>query len=291
MDAPSQMPRLNVLGIGVSAVNMDSAVEAIGGWIDAGERHYVCVTSVHGVMESWRSSELREIHNRAGMVTPDGMPLAWLLRLAGHRGSDRVCGPELMPRLLRESQARGHRHFLYGSTETTLARLREAIGALAPHAQIVGVLSPPFRRLTEEEDAEEVAYVNSCRPDVVWVGLSTPKQERWMATHRARLSAPVLIGVGAAFDIHAGLQKRAPHFMRRSGLEWTWRLISEPRRLWRRYLANNPYFVMLICLQWAGLLRGQLDVAALPSARLGPLPPGSAAGVPPGRFGPIAMRH
>ena len=249
-----------VLGIGISAVNMETAVQAIGEWVDKRERHYVCVTGVHGVMESQHSPELQQIHNEAGMVTPDGMPLAWLLRLSGRVGTDRVCGPELMPRLFVESQARGDRHYLYGATAETLERLRRRLALVAPEAQVVGTHAPPFRPLTPEEDAQVVADINACRPDIVWVGLSTPKQERWMASHRARLEAPVLIGVGAAFDIHAGVIDRAPPFLRRTGFEWTYRLFKEPRRLWRRYLANNPRFVALVILQKAGL-----RVPALPS--------------------------
>ena len=251
--------RQNVLGVGVSAVNMDSAVRLIQRWIDCGERRYVCVTGVHGVMESQRSVELRRIHNNAGMVTPDGMPLAWLLQAAGYKDSDRVCGPELMPRILVDSQARGDRHFLYGATEETLQRLQLRLLEFAPQACIVGALSPPFRPLTEAEDAAEVDYINACAPDIIWIGLSTPKQELWMASHRARLTAAALIGVGAAFDVHADVRKRAPQFLRRTGFEWTWRLLTEPRRLWRRYLVNNPRFVTLVALQMAGLVRVPLE--------------------------------
>ena len=249
------LPRINVLGVGVSAVNMEQALATIGGWVDRGERHYVCVTGVHGVMESYRAPELRQIHNQAGMVTPDGMPLAWLLRLSGHRSSDRVCGPEMMPRQFVASQARGDRHYLYGGSPTALRLLRERLLQMAPAANIVGTCSPPYRPLTPEEDAEIVADINRSGADIVWVGLSTPKQERWMAAHRDRLDAAVLIGVGAAFDIHAGVVRRAPAFLRRTGFEWTYRLILEPRRLWRRYLSSNPAFVALVAMQKMGLYR------------------------------------
>lgn len=247
--------RENILGVGVSVVNMDGAVEAIHGWIDRNERRYVCVTGVHGIMESQRSAELRRIHNEAGMVTPDGMPLAWLLRLAGHLDVDRVCGPELMPRLLIQSQARQDGHFLYGTTPQVLQLLEARLRQIAPAARIVGTYAPPFRPLTRDEEDAVVEEINLCAPDVVWVGLSTPKQELWMATYRPRIHAAVLIGVGAAFDIHAGVRRRAPRFLQRSGFEWTWRLMSQPRRLWRRYLTNNPQFLLLIALQLMGLLR------------------------------------
>ena len=253
------LARTNVLGVGVSAVNMNKAQRTIFDWIDRGERHYICVTGVHGVMESQGSPDLRRIHNEAGMVTPDGMPLAWLLKRAGFRDSDRVCGPELMPKTFISSQPRGDRHFLYGSSPQTLERLRERMLELAPNARIVGAYSPPFRALTPEEDAEIVTTINASGADIVWVGLSTPKQEHWMASHRDRLSAAVLIGVGAAFDIHAGLVKRAPAFLRRTGFEWTYRLFLEPRRLWRRYLSSNPRFVALVALQMAGLYRPSMQ--------------------------------
>lgn len=247
--------RENILGVGVSVLNLDGAVRQIQQWIDKRDRQYVCVTSVHGVMESQRSVPLCRVHNEAGMVTPDGMPLAWILRLAGHAGASRVCGPDLMPAVFRASQERGSRHYLYGATEQTLERLRAGLLACAPEAQIVGWHAPPFRPLTDAEDAEVVDAINRCRPDIVWVGLSTPKQEFWMAAHRERLSAPVLIGVGAAFDVHAGLSRRAPRAMQRSGLEWLYRLAKEPRRLWWRYTWNNPRFVALLALQAAGLYR------------------------------------
>ncbi len=249
--------RENVLGIGISVVNMERAVRAIHDWIDRGERRYVCVTSVHGVMESQSCGELRRIHNAAGMVTPDGMPLAWMLKLAGHTASDRVCGPELMPAVFSASQARGDRHFLYGATESTLERLRAGLLAQAPRARIVGWHAPPFRPLTDAEDAAIVEQINACAPDVVWVGLSTPKQEYWMAKHRDLLNAPVLIGVGAAFDINAGRSRRAPKVLQRSGFEWLYRVAKEPRRLWWRYMWNNPRFVALVALQKAGLYHRQ----------------------------------
>ncbi len=252
------LARTNVLGVGVSAVNMDTASRTIFDWIDRGERHYVCVSGVHGVMESLRSPDLRRIHNAAGMVTPDGMPLAWLLKRAGFRDSDRVCGPELMPKLFVEGQERGDRHYLYGGSPRALELLRQKLHALAPDAHIVGAHSPPYRPLTPQEDVDIVEAINATRANVVWVGLSTPKQERWMAEHRDRLTAQVLIGVGAAFDIHAGLVKRAPAFLRRTGLEWTYRLILEPRRLWRRYFSSNPRFVALILMQKMGLYRPSL---------------------------------
>lgn len=253
-----RLERTNVLGVGVSAVNMEAALRIVREWIDRRERGYVCVSGVHGIMESHRSVSLRAIHNRASMVLPDGMPLVWMLKLAGFRSADRVCGPEFMPRAIVESVPRGDRHYFYGGSELALAALQARLQAMAPGVSIVGAHSPPFRALTDAEDAAIVTRINAARPDVVWVGLSTPKQERWMAAHRDRLEAPVLVGVGAAFDMQAGLVKRAPRFLRRTGFEWTYRLVKEPRRLWKRYLSSNPLFVLLVILQKLGLYRPSL---------------------------------
>ena len=255
--------RINVLGVGVSAINMASALGHMERWILARQRQYVCITGVHGVMESQRDAELRRIHNAAGLVTPDGMPMVWLLWAGGYRTAERVYGPDLMLAVLELSVARGYRHFFYGASETTLARLEANLRHRFPGLRIVGSHSPPFRPLTPGEDAAVVEMINAARPDVVWVGLSTPKQERWMAEHRDRLEAPVLVGVGAALDFHAGVLRQAPRFMQRGGIEWLFRLAMEPRRLWRRYLRNNPAFLVCISGQKLGLKRYRLEFLAL----------------------------
>lgn len=236
---------------------MAHAVETIEEWIQAGKRRYVCVTGVHGVMESQRDEELRRIHAEAGLVTPDGVPLLWLGRLRGFADMDRVYGPDLMLRLCDRSPSRGYRHYLYGGGEGVPERLAARLSKRFPGLDIVGSYSPPFRPLTPEEDDEVVRRLNAARPDIVWVGLGTPKQERWMEAHRSRLRAPVLIGVGAAFDFHSGLKSQAPRWMQRGGLEWLFRLASEPRRLWRRYLVNNAWFIALVLAQACGLKRFQ----------------------------------
>jgi N-acetylglucosaminyldiphosphoundecaprenol N-acetyl-beta-D-mannosaminyltransferase len=247
---------VDVLGVRVSAVNMAQALDRIETWIRSRDRHYVCVTGVHGVMESTRDAALRRIHNEAGMVTPDGMPLVWLARHAGHPHVERVYGPDLMLECCRESRARGFRHYFYGGGEGVADRLAARLEARFPGLRVVGTCTPPFRNLTTNEDAETVARINAAGPDIIWVGLSTPKQERWMHAHVGRLHAPVLIGVGAAFDFHAGLKRQAPRWMQRSGLEWSFRLLSEPRRLWRRYLRNNPAFVWAVLRQETSTARG-----------------------------------
>jgi len=253
-----QPARVNILGVGVSAINMAMALEIIEGWIARGERRYVCVTGVHGVMESQRDENLRHIHNRAGLVTPDGMPLVWLSRLYGFRHVERVYGPDLMLALCERSVAQGYRHFFYGGAEGVPEQLAANMQQRFPGLQVVGTYSPPFRPLTPEEDENIVQMINEANPDILWVGLSTPKQERWMAAHVGRLVAPVLIGVGAAFDFHTGRKPQAPPWMQRNGLEWLFRLLTEPRRLWRRYLINNPLFITLVVLQALGIQRRDL---------------------------------
>jgi N-acetylglucosaminyldiphosphoundecaprenol N-acetyl-beta-D-mannosaminyltransferase len=250
--------RANVLGVGVSPVSRAQATAVIDGWIGAGERQYVCVSGVHGVMESQRDPTLRAIHNGAGMVVPDGMPLVWLSWLRGFRHVERVYGPDLLLSCCGRSLETKYRHFFYGGADGVPERLVERLQARFPGLQVVGAWSPPFRPLTPDEDTEAVRRINEARPDIVWVGLSTPKQERWMAEHRGRISAPVLIGIGAAFDFHAGLKRQAPRWMQRSGLEWLFRLGTEPRRLWRRYLRNNPLFVWHIALQALGVKRYEI---------------------------------
>lgn len=238
--------RVDVLGVGISAVDMTTAVDVIGGWIERGEQHYVCVTGVHGVMESQRDADLRRIHNASGLTTPDGMPMVWAGRRAGATWMRRVYGPDLMLALAEQAAARGWRSFFYGGREGVPERLVENLRRRYPGFEAVGWYSPPFRPLSGAEDAAIVERINALRPDLVWVGLSTPKQERWMDAHVGRLEAPVFLGVGAAFDIHAGTLPQAPHWMQTNGLEWMYRLIREPRRLWRRYLSIVPRFMVQI---------------------------------------------
>ena len=241
--------RVNILGVRVSAINMSQALSIIDGWIAHRQQHYVCVSGVHGIMESQQDEGLRRIHNEAGLVTPDGMPLVWLGRLHGHGHAERVYGPDLMLALSKHSLSMGYKHFFYGGAEGVPQLLANNLQRLFPDLRVVGGYSPPFRSLSSVEDEQIVSAINEADPDIVWVGLSTPKQERWMAEHAGRLTAPVLIGVGAAFDFHSGLKKQAPRWMQRSGLEWFFRLVTEPRRLWRRYLVNNPLFVLLVLQQ------------------------------------------
>lgn len=261
-----KIERVNILGVGVSAVNMAQALEIIASWIAVRQQRYVCVSNVHSIMSCQRDPELRAIHNRAGMVTPDGMPLVWLSRQAGYRHVERVYGPDLLLALCEYGLARGYRHFFYGGAAGVAERLTERLQARFPSLQVAGTLTPPFRPLSAAEDAEITARLAQSGAHIIWVGLGMPKQERWMAAHTARLPQ-VLIGVGAAFDFHSGLKRQAPLWMQRRGLEWLFRLMSEPRRLWRRYLTTIPPFMILVAAQQLGLRRYTLPAEMLTEDR------------------------
>jgi len=238
--------RVDVLGIGISAITMETAVAEITRWVDDAEQHYVCVTGVHGVMEAQGDPALLDIHNASGLTTPDGMPMVWAAHRAGARHVERVYGPDLMLALCARAVDRGWSSFFYGGGSGVAEMLAAQLQSRFPGLRVAGCHSPPFRELTTEERAAEAAMINESGATLVWVGLSTPKQERWMAANRGVVNAPALLGVGAAFDIHAGLLPQAPGWMQRSGLEWLYRLTREPKRLWRRYLYNNPRFVAQI---------------------------------------------
>ena len=255
MTISGPIARLEILGVQVSSANIPIAIAEIDRWIRQEYRSYVTLTGVHGVMESVRNEAVRRAHNAAGLVLPDGMPLVWLLWHDGFRSADRVCGPDLMPALFNHSQQTGYRHFLYGATPGTLALLEADLERKFPAAKIVGAHSPPFRPAGADEDEAVIEMINASAADIIWVGLSTPKQELWMARHRQRLSAPVLIGAGAAFDFHAGLVRRAPRWLQRAGLEWAFRTATEPRRLAKRYLRNNPAFLALLAAERLRLAR------------------------------------
>ena len=250
---------MNVLGVGVSAVDMPRALAAIAQWVGEGGAHYVCVTGVHGVMESQRDRKLRGIHNSADMVTPDGMPMVWLGRLRGHSTMHRVYGPDLLLACCAIAGEPRLRHYFLGSTAAVLEQLVDRLCDRFPTLYVAGTSAPPHRVLTVAEDEYLVRIINDAQPDIVWVGLGTPKQERWMADHAGRIRAPVMIGVGAAFDFVSGAKRQAPRWMQRSGLEWAFRLASEPRRLGARYLVNNPLFVWRVLQQVLGLRTYELD--------------------------------
>jgi N-acetylglucosaminyldiphosphoundecaprenol N-acetyl-beta-D-mannosaminyltransferase len=247
--------RYGVLGVWVHAVDMERTLDVLQQWIDARAPGYACVTNVHAVMEAFGDPAIRRIYDGATLVVPDGMPLVWVGRIKGHRGVRRVYGPDLTLRLCELAARRGHTCFFYGGAPGVAEALAAEMSRRFPGLRVAGTGAPPFRALTPDEEREEAARIDAAGADIVFVGLGCPKQERWMASHRSRLEAPVLVGVGAAFDFHTGRVPQAPRWMMGAGLEWLFRLGHEPRRLWRRYLLYNPLFVFQVVLELLGLRR------------------------------------
>lgn len=245
--------RFNVLGVGVSQINMEDAVRISSSLIDAKGRGYICVTDVHGIIEARSDSSFQKILNRSFLTTPDGMPLVWVGRLQGHKRIRRVYGPDYMLELCKASVEKGYRHFLYGGNPGVADRLAIGLEQRFPGVQIVGTYSPPYRPLTPDEEIQLAALISETKPDVLWVGLGSPKQERFMAQYCGTFDVKLMVGVGAAFDIHAGVVKEAPQWVKSAGLQWLDRLIKEPRRLWRRYFTCVPVFIWNICLQLSGI--------------------------------------
>ena len=253
------LPRANVLGIGVHATNLEEAVTLSDHLLQSGGRGYVCLTGVHGVMEARRNPHVRRILNAAVLCLPDGMPTVWVGRAQGHRSMGRVYGPDYMLALCRLSVRRGYRHFLYGGKEGIAELLKQKLEEKIPGIIIVGTYTPPFGPLSNEQERELREQMEKLKPDILWVGLSTPKQEQFMAEHAGGLDVPLMAGVGAAFDIHAGLVTDSPAWVKACGLQWLDRLRKEPRRLWRRYLGNNPAFVWEMAMQMAGVKRFRIE--------------------------------
>lgn len=240
-----------VVSVGISTTSYDETAALCMRWAHerknspAARSHYVCVTSVHGVILARQDPQVARFLNEADIATPDGMPVVWALRSFGYPDQQRVYGPTLMLEICRRAAAQGHRIFLYGGREETLRSLSERLIQRFPGLGIAGMYSPPFRELTSEEESATEARIRESDADIVFVGISTPKQERWMYEHRKTFPGVTLIGVGAAFDFHAGRVRQAPAWMQRRGLEWLFRLVMEPARLWRRYLLTTPQFLPL----------------------------------------------
>ncbi len=247
-----KIPRVNVLGVGISALNIPLALGAIERAVREKHKGYICVTGVHGVMESQRSAELRRIHNESFLTTPDGMPMVWMGRLRGARQMARVYGPDLMLAVMEASAERGYRHFFYGGTNGLAEELRVKLTERFPGLQVVGTYEPPFRPLNELEERELQAQIATSRPDILWVGISTPKQERFVAEYLPKLDATLMVAVGAAFNFHAGRVQEAPRWVRHSGFQWLYRCAREPR-LWKRYGVIVPAFLFSATLQLIGL--------------------------------------
>ncbi len=243
----SEGRRVDVLGVGVSVTSIAQTIATVHGWIDEGAREYICVTSVHGVMECQSDPQLTRAFNGSGLTVPDGMPMVWAGRFAGAADIERVYGPELMIELLAEAERQGWSSYFYGGDSEVPDLLARRLQARFPRLRVADGYSPPYRELTVSEKGKVRAQIEGSGADIVWVGLSTPKQERWMDEFAGLLRRPaVLIGVGAAFDVHAGLIRPPPTWMGPLGLFWVYRLLQEPRRLWRRYVVLNPRFVYAI---------------------------------------------
>jgi N-acetylglucosaminyldiphosphoundecaprenol N-acetyl-beta-D-mannosaminyltransferase len=254
-----QPPRCNVLGIGVHAVDIPGAVQAIAEAASSSRKGCVCVTGVHGIMEAQHDATLRGILNTALLNVPDGMPVVWVGRSQGFRAMNRVYGPDLMMAACERSVREGWTHFLYGGRPGVAEQLRVVLQQRFPGIRIAGTFTPPFRPLNAEEEADLQARVQASKPDLFWVGLSTPKQELFMAKYLAALDVKVMFGVGAAFDVWTGNIKDSPAWVKKAGLQWAHRLVQEPRRLWRRYVSIVPGFLFLILLQGLRLKRFRLQ--------------------------------
>lgn len=248
METAATEHRMNVIGVPITALPASEQISQMVAWASGRESKIVCVANVHMVIEAHSDPGFHEVLRRSDLVTPDGMPLVWMLRWLGARGQDRLPGLDIFFGVAGEAERRGIGVFLYGSTPDVLDRIKVRLSQDYPRLRIAGAISPPFRDLSAEERHDVVEQINRSGAGVVFVALGCPKQERWMFDHRGMVSA-VMIGVGGAFPVYAGLQKRAPEWARRLGLEWLYRLLQEPRRLWRRYWSTNLPFLALAAKQ------------------------------------------
>lgn len=252
-----KIPSIEVLGNRVHMVQISETIEQISYWIE-NERekcHWVVVTGMHGVMEAHRDSNFKKILNSADLFVPDGISLVWIARCRGFPLKKRVSGTDLMEEFFRVANQKGYSSFFYGDSEETLNLLKKKILTNFPNLKISGFFSPPFRSLTKREDEEIIEKINQAKPDILWVALGLPQQERWIFKHKEKLNIPVVIGVGAAFKFFSGKIKRAPTWLGDLGFEWLWRFFQEPRRIWRRVLIDIPMFIFLVLLELIGLKR------------------------------------
>ncbi|MGH7701374.1 MAG: WecB/TagA/CpsF family glycosyltransferase, partial [Gemmatimonadales bacterium] len=256
---PDAAEPVSVLGVPIAVGDVGRCADAVVRWAaEVTERpaaRYVCATSVHGVVEAWRHREFHRILGNAALVCADGMPLVWVGRMKGRRGMVRASGPDLMLETCGRSAGTGVRHFFYGGAAGVAERLALTLARRFPALLVAGWHAPPFRELGHDELDAVAREINAAAPDIVWVGLGTPRQERWAAAMAGRLRAKVIVTVGAAFDYHTGRLRRAPAVLQRAGLEWAYRLAQQPRHVWRRYLTNNPLFVVLATAELLGWLR------------------------------------
>lgn len=238
----SQIPTCNIMGVNIAAINMEWLLEYLNKNIDLLHGDYICVSNVHTTITSFEEPDYCAVQNGGIMAIPDGGPLSTVGRKRGHKNMQRTTGPSLMGEIFKVTAEKGYRHFFYGSKQETLDLLGEKLNEKYPGIQIVGMYSPPFRPLTDDEDVAVIEMINDAKPDFVWVGLGAPKQENWMAAHQGKIDG-LMVGVGAGFDYYAGNIERAPEWMQKSNMEWFYRLIQDPRRLFRRYWHTNVKFI------------------------------------------------
>ncbi len=240
---------VDVLGVDIAPLDMDTALDRIHKALLDCTKGYICLAGVHGIMEAQRNPDVHAAYRDSLLTAPDGMPTVWVGRWQGHTGMQRVAGPDLMLEVMRDERFAGCTHFLYGGKQGVVEELRDELLRRFPQLRIAGVYTPPFSDLSSTEEAQLIATINRLKPDILWVGISTPKQERFMHRMSPRLSTTLMFGVGAAFDFHTGRIQDCPDWVKRAGLQWLDRLIQNPRHLWWRYLRNNPAFVYRILRQ------------------------------------------
>ena len=246
----SLIPTCNIMGVNIAAINMEWLLKYLDQNLTDIKGDYICVSNVHTTVTSYEDAAYRAVQNNGLMAIPDGGPLSSVGRKRGHKNMERTTGPSLMGEIFAVSAKKGYRHYFYGSKEETLELLYQKLTSNYPGIQIAGMYSPPFRPMTPEEDQEIVERINETNPDFVWVGLGAPKQEKWMLEHQGEFNG-LMIGVGAGFDYYAGNIKRAPMWMQKSNLEWLYRLMQDPKRLFQRYLHTNSSFI------WNAVIRGK----------------------------------
>lgn len=239
-----ELRHCEILKTNITVTNMQHTIAYINAHIEELRGRYICVSNVHTTVMSYENEEYRKIQNSAAMVLPDGAPLSSYSRKRGFKDARRVTGPDLMLELFKISPKKGYRHFFYGSTQETLDRMRTVIQRDYPDMEIVGMYSPPFRKMTKEEDETAICMINEAKPDFIWIGLGAPKQEEWMHEHQGKVNG-VMLGVGAGFDYLAGYIKRAPMWMQKTSMEWFYRLLQDPMRLWKRYIVTNVKYLYL----------------------------------------------
>lgn len=238
-------PRVTIGALQVDAVDLQSTVELVGSWIENRTRQYLCFCNIRSVAQSSRDPHLNQAYAHAALVVPDGMPLVWILKMFGFAAVTRVYGPDFVLAFCQHSSGKNWRHAFYGGSPGIADSMAHALHSKYPHLQIAGTWSPPFRDLSPQEEQRYISEINETKPDILWVGLGCPKQEKWIARNRAQLNAPVLAGVGYAFDVHSGIAQQAPPWMRQNGLEWFFRSLQKPSRIWSHLVVDGSIILRL----------------------------------------------